>query len=95
MSISNSDTNELAYAAKAARDLACRIEPDLFFGQTPRDVERAKALCTGCPLQELCLQTAIETAEPWGVWGGQLIERGRIVPFKRGRGRPRKNPEAA
>ena len=27
---------------------------------------------------------------PWGVWGGELLMRGAIVPCKRPRGRPRK-----
>lgn len=75
--------------------LPCRVEPDLFFAERPADVERAKALCRGCPLQAMCLQTAIELREPWGVWGGELIERGRIIAHKRGRGRPRKDQTAA
>jgi len=42
-----------------------------------------------------CLAEAIERAEPWGVWGGQLFLRGVIVPTKRARGRPRKTSMAA
>nr|MDQ3359634.1 WhiB family transcriptional regulator [Actinomycetota bacterium] len=30
-----------------------------------------------------------------GVWGGQLVLQGTVVPRKRPRGRPRKNPVAA
>ena len=44
----------------------------------------------GCPLKAECLAGAIERAEPWGVWGGEIFERGAIVPRKRPRGRPRK-----
>ena len=37
-----------------------------------------------------CLAGALERREPWGVWGGELLMRGAIVPRKLPRGRPRK-----
>ncbi|WP_036412765.1 WhiB family transcriptional regulator [Mycobacterium gastri] len=64
--------------------------PDLWFADTPADLERAKTLCTGCPVRSQCLAAALERAEPWGVWGGEIFERGAIVSRKRPRGRPRK-----
>ncbi len=79
----------------AGLELACRTEPDLFFAESPQDVESAKALCRGCPAQLACLAGAIERREPWGVWGGELFLRGAIVPRKRPRGRPRKTEVAA
>lgn len=66
-------------------------DPELWFAQTPADVEFAKALCTSCPLFESCLAGAKEREEPWGVWGGELFDHGVVVPRKRPRGRPRKN----
>lgn len=95
MQNSQSDQHQLARSAREVKGLPCRIEPDLFFAELPQEVERAKALCADCPLREMCLQTAIELREPWGVWGGALIERGRIIPRKRPRGRPRKDRTAA
>ena len=95
MPISMSEPNPLAHAAHRATELPCRIRPELFFADSPAEVEQAKALCASCPLQQLCLQTALELGEPWGVWGGALFEHGRVVPRKRPRGRPRKNPAAA
>ena len=72
-------------------ELPCRqVDPDLFFAELPADVERAKALCRTCPIRLRCLDVALERREPWGVWGGELFERGVIVPRKRPRGRPRK-----
>jgi len=71
------------------------VDPDLFFAESPMDVERAKALCTDCPLRAQCLADALERREPWGVWGGQLVLQGVIVPRKRPRGRPRKTDVAA
>jgi len=77
------------------RALACAGDPDLFFAESPDDVELAKSLCSDCPLRARCLAGAVERREPWGVWGGELFIRGEIVPRKRGRGRPRKSEVAA
>jgi WhiB family redox-sensing transcriptional regulator len=76
--------------------LPCRREdPELFFAESPSDVELAKALCGTCPLRAACLAGALERREPWGVWGGQLVVQGTVVPRKRPRGRPRKTEVAA
>lgn len=76
-------------------DLPCRVnDPELWFAESPADVERAKALCLDCPLADLCLEGALERGEPWGVWGGQLVQAGVVVPRKRPRGRPRKEVAA-
>ena len=72
-------------------ELPCRqYDPDLWFAETPAELEVAKTLCGDCPLKVECLAGAIERAEPWGVWGGEIFERGAVVPRKRPRGRPRK-----
>ena len=76
-------------------DLPCTEDPELFFAESPDDVEFAKSLCLGCAARLTCLAGAIERREPWGVWGGEVFLRGEIVPFKRPRGRPRKNTVAA
>lgn len=74
-------------------NLPCRAgNPDLFFAESPVDVEAAKALCRDCPIQELCLAGAVSRREPWGVWGGELFVGGVVVARKRPRGRPRKHP---
>jgi WhiB family redox-sensing transcriptional regulator len=65
-------------------------DPDLFFAESPEDIETAKELCQGCPLRAECLAGATERREPYGVWGGQLVVSGAIVAQKRPRGRPRK-----
>jgi WhiB family transcriptional regulator, redox-sensing transcriptional regulator len=72
------------------RDLPCAADAELFFAEAPADVEAAKALCQGCKIREACLTGALERHEPWGVWGGELLLRGTVVPRKRPRGRPRK-----
>jgi len=72
-------------------DLPCTEDPELFFAESPQDVEQAKAMCRGCRARLACLAGALERREPWGVWGGELLLRGAIVPRKRPRGRPRKD----
>jgi WhiB family redox-sensing transcriptional regulator len=91
MSILDVDDLELDAAL-----LPCRTnDPELFFAESPSDVERAKALCGSCPLRQACLTGALERREPWGVWGGELLCQGAVLPRKRPRGRPRKHPVAA
>lgn len=66
----------------------------LFFSEEPAEIARAKAICATCPLASPCLDGAKLRREPWGVWGGQLFANGRILAFKRKRGRPPKNQQA-
>ena len=80
-----------AAALPVGLDLPCTEDPELFFAESPEDVEYAKSLCIDCPLRATCLAGALERREPWGVWGGELFVRGEIVARKRPRGRPRKD----
>jgi WhiB family redox-sensing transcriptional regulator len=84
-------TTSTATPCGSDTELPCwTADPDLWFAEAPSDVEEAKALCVPCPLREACLAGALERREPWGVWGGQLVLAGVVVPRKRPRGRPRK-----
>ena len=83
-----------AVAVPGGLDLPCTEDPELFFAEAPVDVEAAKALCQGCRARQACLEGALERREPWGVWGGELLLRGTVVPRKRPRGRPRKEDAA-
>lgn len=77
-------------------DIPCRAhDAELWFAESPADVEFAKSLCQTCPVREACLAGALERREPWGVWGGELFVSGVVVPRKRPRGRPRKCEVAA
>ncbi|MCZ4587602.1 WhiB family transcriptional regulator [Rhodococcus opacus] len=57
---------------------ACRSMPiSMFFparglrGHARSKLERAaKLVCQQCPVIERCLRHALETSEPYGVWGG-------------------------
>ena len=102
---STDTTHDLSFTLPAAlpgadlstdMSLPCWTEdPDLWFAESPAQVEQAKAICAPCPLRIACLAGALERREPWGVWGGQLVVQGAVVPHKRPRGRPRKVDVAA
>ncbi len=88
------DLNE--QAGTGGEGIPCQEnDAELWFAESPADVEFAKALCRTCPARAACLAGAIDRAEPWGVWGGELLVQGAVVARKRPRGRPRKNPVAA
>src|SRR6201996_7083363 len=72
--------------------LPCQVQDaDLWFAETPVELELAKTFCATCPARLACLSGALDRREPWGVWGGEIFERGTVVARKRPRGRPRKN----
>lgn len=60
----------------------------LFFSDDNVDIARAKAICARCDQRTRCLDDALQRLEPWGVWGGELIEDGRVIQDRRPRGRP-------
>ncbi len=49
---------------------------------------RAKAVCQQCPVQEPCLEFAMETNQKYGIWGG-LTDKER-ASLKRRRARARR-----
>ena len=61
---------------------ACNNRTDVSFFPMPDDlvaINAAKAVCTACPVADECLQFAIETNQPDGIWGGMTSkERARI-----------------
>lgn len=79
----------------AGQQLPCSTDPELFFADSPDDVQRAKALCSACPVRSACLAEALQRGEPFGVWGGALFLHGVISAGKKPRGRPRKSAPAA
>ncbi|UJP39654.1 WhiB family transcriptional regulator [Cellulomonas palmilytica] len=92
---STATTDDGTFDQLVAGLIPCRNhDPELWFAEQTARVEQAKALCRECPIMSGCLAGALEREEPWGVWGGEVFIGGVVVPTKRGRGRPRKNPAA-
>jgi WhiB family redox-sensing transcriptional regulator len=56
-----------------AAHAACLDKPaDWFFPESPTYVTpEARALCEGCHVQPQCLEHAVRTGEPHGIWGGK------------------------
>jgi WhiB family redox-sensing transcriptional regulator len=78
-------------AVIAGLELPCfAADAELFFAESPADVEAAKRVCAPCPIRDLCLATALARREPWGVWGGEWFAGGRVMHGRPQRGRPRK-----
>ncbi len=67
--------------------LCAEEDPELFWPATAVDAERAKVVCHACPLAPACLAVAQRRGE-WGVWGGELLARGRITTDLPGNVRP-------
>lgn len=68
------------------RDKArCRgMDPELFFpvgasGPALEQSERAKAICTRCPVSNQCLEWALETNQHDGIWGGKTEDERRTL----------------
>jgi hypothetical protein len=45
-------------------------DPDLFFPLPWQSVDPAMAICSGCPVQAVCLVRARARGERYGIWGG-------------------------
>lgn len=61
---------------------ACRTtDPDELFVQGAAQ-NRAKAVCTGCPVRTECLADALDNRVEFGVWGG-MTERERRALLRR------------
>jgi WhiB family redox-sensing transcriptional regulator len=47
-----------------------QYDPDMFFDTHVRTERRAKAICSRCDVQSMCLAFALKTRIEFGVWGG-------------------------
>jgi hypothetical protein len=66
-------------------------DPELWFIGTKDAIEKAKAICGRCPIQQACGDHALEHGIEFGIWGGKtederkaLLE-GHPLPPPRGR----------
>ena len=64
----------------------CRkYPPTTFFPSDGVGVDRARAICKGCPVLDTCLEYALTVRIEHGVWGGTSErERRRILKRRRG-----------
>jgi len=64
-------------------------DPELFFPDDAEALETARGFCHGCDLRVECRALGLARAES-GVWGGVLLEAGKVLEKPRKPGRPRK-----
>lgn len=73
------------------------MDPDLWFPERGQPTEPAKAVCRTCPVQQRCLDYALDVGETWGIWGGKSARERRQIKSLRRRERlaklPVTNPE--
>jgi WhiB family redox-sensing transcriptional regulator len=64
---------------------ACQsYDPELFFpigkaGLGRAEMQRAKTVCAGCPVQQACLDFALKTGQEFGIWGGYDEDERRVL----------------
>ncbi|HVL90320.1 MAG TPA: WhiB family transcriptional regulator [Actinomycetota bacterium] len=73
---------------------ACRgRDATLFFSPATGELKeeklareaRAKTICRECPVRTQCLEFALDTREPYGIWGGlNELERRRLMAKRAG-----------
>lgn len=68
------------------------VDPELFFpvgntGPAVDQIDRAKAVCSHCPVTEYCLQYALDTNQDSGVWGGLSEDERRALKRRAARAR--------
>lgn len=76
---------------------ACRgVDTAVFFPVSEADADEAKAICATCPVAEACLEWALETRPPDGVFGGlTAMERHRLIRRRQKADRKQRAAEAA
>jgi WhiB family redox-sensing transcriptional regulator len=73
---------EIMWVEDWAPRAACRAEsPDQLFVRGAEQ-NKAKQLCSGCPVRTECLAEALDHQIEWGVWGG-MTERERRALLRR------------
>jgi len=80
------------------RDAACTAhDPELFFpvgssGPAAYQTDKARQVCTTCPVQTSCLDWALQVGADYGVWGGLSEEDRQALRRRRRRGSPAAQP---
>ena len=76
-----------AYQPWMEQGICRQVDPELFFTQeTMRGrglllmEQQAKKICNTCPVKQECLDFALRTKEPHGMWGGASArERAKML----------------
>ncbi|MDA8386741.1 MAG: WhiB family transcriptional regulator [Actinomycetota bacterium] len=66
-------------------DAACKgVQPGLFYPESDLEERKAKAVCGLCKVRDCCLEFALNSGEPEGIWGGlNSRQRRRLARSRR------------
>jgi WhiB family redox-sensing transcriptional regulator len=51
--------------------LCAQVDSELFFPELGKSNREAKLICRRCDVRKECLEYAVKTRQPFGVWGGK------------------------
>lgn len=54
-------------------------DPDLWFSDSPRDIDDAKTVCADCPALQLCAKVCLAEPPQHGVWAGKRWHLGKVI----------------
>lgn len=66
----------------------CEQVPEIFFPEDldyrdrKDDEKLAKTICNRCPIAITCLQYALASKEPWGIYAGLTSEERRLLKIR-------------
>jgi WhiB family redox-sensing transcriptional regulator len=78
------DIYDLAQNQWKLRGKCREADADIFFPERGASTRKAKAVCRRCPVQEECLEYAVNNGEKFGIWGGLSERERRAIRKKRG-----------
>lgn len=62
-----------------ARALCAQTDPEVFYPEKGGSTREAKAICRACPVQQGCLEYALDSEERFGIWGGKSERERRKI----------------
>lgn len=63
---------------------ACKtLSIEVFFPPAEQEAEAARAICSACTVREPCLESALSSGEPFGIWGGLTTQERRTISARR------------
>ncbi|MFI1197733.1 WhiB family transcriptional regulator [Micromonospora sp. NPDC020750] len=69
-----------------AEGLCAETDPEAFFPEKGGSPRPAKKVCSRCDVQADCLEWALTTRQPYGIWGGRTEPERRAILRRRARG---------
>jgi len=68
-----------SYIANVEDANCASTDPDLFFADTYKDIERVYDVCVMCPIIEECLTYAVANEPEFGIWAATSPRKRRLM----------------